>query len=254
MSRFDKARPALLARSTARSSFDWRLAPYDIDQSRPTRAALRETGVLDDDELRRARRRPRARSPAELGAGGFEFERGRRGHPHGDRAAARPRSSARSPASSTPAARATTRSPPTWRWSSRRTRCGAIELSAALMERLLELAERHRDWPMPGYTHLQRAQPVYLGHHLLAYFWMLAPRRRCASRSRSTAPRDAARLRRARRASTGRSTARRRRRPRLRARQPQLDRRRLQPRLRPRLPLRGRRSARCTSRGSARRS
>jgi argininosuccinate lyase len=42
------------------------------------------------------------------------------------------------------------------------------------MERLLELAERHRDWPMPGYTHLQRAQPVYLGHHLLAYFWMLA--------------------------------------------------------------------------------
>ena len=36
------------------------------------------------------------------------------------------------------------------------------------------LAERHRDWPMPGYTHLQRAQPVYLGHHLLAYFWMLS--------------------------------------------------------------------------------
>jgi len=50
----------------------------------------------------------------------------------------------------------------------------AIELAGAVMERLLELAERHRDWPMPGYTHLQRAQPVYLGHHLLAYFWMLA--------------------------------------------------------------------------------
>jgi argininosuccinate lyase len=41
------------------------------------------------------------------------------------------------------------------------------------MARLLDLAERHADWPMPGYTHLQRAQPVYLGHHLLAYFWML---------------------------------------------------------------------------------
>ena len=50
----------------------------------------------------------------------------------------------------------------------------ALELTAALMARLLELAEQHRDWPMPGYTHLQRAQPVYLGHHLLAYFWMLA--------------------------------------------------------------------------------
>ena len=36
----------------------------------------------------------------------------------------------------------------------------------------MELAERHLDWPMPGYTHLQRAQPVYLAHHLLAYFGM----------------------------------------------------------------------------------
>jgi argininosuccinate lyase len=44
---------------------------------------------------------------------------------------------------------------------------------AALMAALLERAEQHVDWPMPGYTHLQRAQPVYLGHHLLAYFWML---------------------------------------------------------------------------------
>ncbi len=39
------------------------------------------------------------------------------------------------------------------------------------MGTLVELAERHLDWPMPGYTHLQRAQPVYLSHHLLAYFW-----------------------------------------------------------------------------------
>jgi len=44
----------------------------------------------------------------------------------------------------------------------------------ALMGALLARAEEHLDWPMPGYTHLQRAQPVYLGHHLLAYFWMLA--------------------------------------------------------------------------------
>ncbi len=44
----------------------------------------------------------------------------------------------------------------------------------ALMAALLERAEEHVDWPMPGYTHLQRAQPVYLSHHLLAYFWMLS--------------------------------------------------------------------------------
>jgi argininosuccinate lyase len=43
----------------------------------------------------------------------------------------------------------------------------------ALMLALLAQAERHLDWRLPGYTHLQRAQPVYLGHHLLAYFWML---------------------------------------------------------------------------------
>src|SRR3954471_4371833 len=49
----------------------------------------------------------------------------------------------------------------------------ARELIVALMQRLLELAKSHRDWRMPGYTHLQRAQPVYLGHHMLAYFWML---------------------------------------------------------------------------------
>ncbi len=43
-----------------------------------------------------------------------------------------------------------------------------------LMQALLVRAEEHLAWPMPGYTHLQRAQPVYLSHHLLAYFWMLA--------------------------------------------------------------------------------
>lgn len=38
---------------------------------------------------------------------------------------------------------------------------------------LVTLAEREKDVVMPGYTHLQHAQPVRLAHHLLAYFWML---------------------------------------------------------------------------------
>ncbi len=50
---------------------------------------------------------------------------------------------------------------------------GAGAEALGLVEVLLDLAERHVDWPMPGYTHLQRAQPVYLSHHLLAYAWML---------------------------------------------------------------------------------
>ncbi|MGQ0443275.1 MAG: argininosuccinate lyase [Methylophilaceae bacterium] len=38
---------------------------------------------------------------------------------------------------------------------------------------ILELAEQHADTIMPGFTHLQVAQPVTFGHHLLAYFEML---------------------------------------------------------------------------------
>ena len=50
----------------------------------------------------------------------------------------------------------------------------AREAISGLMKELIARAEQHLDWPLPGYTHLQRAQPVYLSHHLLAYFWMLA--------------------------------------------------------------------------------
>jgi argininosuccinate lyase len=44
---------------------------------------------------------------------------------------------------------------------------------AELAGALLEQAERHLDTLLPGYTHSQRAQPVRLAHHLLAYVWML---------------------------------------------------------------------------------
>ena len=58
---------------------------------------------------------------------------------------------------------------------------------ARVMAALLLRAEEHLDWPMPGYTHLQRAQPVYVSHHLLAYFWMLARDRvRFAGAERAT--------------------------------------------------------------------
>ena len=39
----------------------------------------------------------------------------------------------------------------------------------ATMLSLLSLAKKYADLPIPGYTHLQRAQPVTVGHHLLAY-------------------------------------------------------------------------------------
>ncbi len=43
------------------------------------------------------------------------------------------------------------------------------DLQGALLRRVTE----HQNAILPGYTHLQRAQPVLLAHHLLAYFWML---------------------------------------------------------------------------------
>ncbi len=43
----------------------------------------------------------------------------------------------------------------------------------ALLDAILAVAEANRDTIMPGYTHLQRAQPVTFGHHLLAYAQML---------------------------------------------------------------------------------
>ena len=46
------------------------------------------------------------------------------------------------------------------------------EKLAELMQTLKELAEQHQDTVMPGYTHLQRAQPVTLAYHLLAYYQM----------------------------------------------------------------------------------
>ena len=44
---------------------------------------------------------------------------------------------------------------------------------AGLQSALVTLAEKHASTLMPGYTHLQRAQPITLGHWLLSHFWAL---------------------------------------------------------------------------------
>ena len=51
---------------------------------------------------------------------------------------------------------------------------GLAELLRAMQLALVGLAEKHADTIMPGFTHLQVAQPVTFGHHLLAYVEMLA--------------------------------------------------------------------------------
>ena len=47
-----------------------------------------------------------------------------------------------------------------------------VTLLNELQTVLLEKAEQHIETVMPGYTHLQRAQPISFAHHLMAYFWM----------------------------------------------------------------------------------
>lgn len=48
------------------------------------------------------------------------------------------------------------------------------EVNLCLQEALLELAAQNMDVILPGYTHMQHAQPILLAHHLMAYFWMFA--------------------------------------------------------------------------------
>ncbi|RHW38382.1 argininosuccinate lyase [Lysinibacillus yapensis] len=48
-----------------------------------------------------------------------------------------------------------------------------IELIETFQKAILNKAEQHVETIAPGYTHLQRAQPISFAHHLMAYFWML---------------------------------------------------------------------------------
>ena len=48
-----------------------------------------------------------------------------------------------------------------------------IQLIVEFQHALLEQAKAHVETIIPGYTHLQRAQPISFAHHLMAYFWML---------------------------------------------------------------------------------
>ena len=50
---------------------------------------------------------------------------------------------------------------------------GLMRGNLDLRRTLLEVAEREMGVVMPGYTHLQHAQPILFSHHMLAYFWML---------------------------------------------------------------------------------
>jgi argininosuccinate lyase len=64
------------------------------------------------------------------------------------------------------------------------------EAALGLAEALLGRARSEMGVVMPGYTHLQPAQPILLSHHLLAYFWMLARDVRRFDAARASASRS----------------------------------------------------------------
>jgi argininosuccinate lyase len=170
VSRFSLPPDPTFVALNASIGFDWRLAPYDVAQSRAHATMLASVGIIsesDRDELLGGL----DRVESELNAGEFKFldddedihmavERRLTeivGPVGGKLHTAR----SRNDQVATDMAMFT-----------RAHALRAIEALTDLQTVIVRVAEAHLDWPMPGYTHLQRAQPVYLSHHLLAYFWM----------------------------------------------------------------------------------
>ncbi len=170
MSRFGEEQDPLFRRINSSISFDWRLAEFDVEQSKAHARALAALGVLDEQELAQITE-GLDRVGGELEQGRFEFsEEDEDIHMAIERRLTEligPLGGKLHTARSRNDQVATDLALLVRAHSAR-----AVALLETLMETLVDLAERHRDWPAPAYTHLQRAQPVYLGHHLLAYFWM----------------------------------------------------------------------------------
>jgi len=171
MSRFAEPQDDAFRRLNDSLSFDRRLWPFDVQQSISHATMLGARGIISDAD-RNALLQALDAVAAEFRAGTFVFDDGdedihmaieRRVTELAGEAGGRLHTArSRNDQVATDVAMF--------------TRQAALDAGAAAMDlagTLIDLAERHLDWPMPGYTHLQRAQPVYLSHHLLAYSWML---------------------------------------------------------------------------------
>jgi argininosuccinate lyase len=187
MSRFSEPPHAAFRRLNDSIGFDWRLGPYDVEQSRAHATMLAAQGIISDadrDELLRGLEQVRG----ELADGSFPFAEGDEDiHMAIER---RVREIVGTVGGRLHTARS--RNDQVATDMAMFVRAHAHQATGAIGElagTLVDLAERHLDWPMPGYTHLQRAQPVYLSHHLLAYVWMLLrDRRRFAAVVGETGP------------------------------------------------------------------
>ena len=171
MSRFaDPQDPRFRAINTS-IGFDYRLAPHDLDQSVAHARMLNRVGILADDELAELER-GLAEVRAEIDEDRFEVK------PDDEdihMAIERRLTEIVGPVGGklhTARSRNDQVATDVALFVHERAHV-ARKMICELMGLLAQRAEEHLDWPMPGYTHLQRAQPVYLSHHLMAYFWRL---------------------------------------------------------------------------------
>jgi argininosuccinate lyase len=152
-------------------AFDWRLAPYDVQQSLAHASMLAARGIISASD-REALHSALETVATEVRDNTFVFAAG----DEDVHMAIERRVTELAGESGGRLHTARSRNDQVATDMAMFTRDAALAAKAAtleLVQTLIDLAERHIDWAMPGYTHLQRAQPVYLGHHLLAYVWML---------------------------------------------------------------------------------
>ncbi len=168
--RFQQETSALLQRYSESISFDWRLWRQDIAGSIAHSAALERAGLISEDERARIVA-GLSEIGAEIEAGKFQFKteledihmniEGELTRRIGDAGAKLHTARSRNDQIALDLRLY--------------LRDEADSLAAALREMqraLVDLGARHADVIIPGYTHLQRAQPVYFAHHLLAYVEM----------------------------------------------------------------------------------
>ena len=169
--RFKEQTAALLQSFSESISFDWRLWRHDIEGSIAHSAALEKAGLISKKE-RAQIVRGLLQIGAEMAARKFQFKTELEDIHMNIEAELTKRIGAAGAKLHTARSRNDQVALDIRLYL--RDECDAISgLLRDLQRSLVGLAERHRDIIIPGYTHLQRAQPVYFAHHLLAYVEML---------------------------------------------------------------------------------
>jgi argininosuccinate lyase len=168
--RFTEATNLLVEEYTASIPYDWRLYPYDIAGSIAHAAMLGRTGIIPDREVRRIIKGLKE-ILQEIADGRFRFSTALEDiHMNIEQRLIRKIG------------------PVGGKLHTARSRNDQVvldirmylrdevlklrQLLRDLQHTVVDLADREQETVLPGYTHLQRAQPVLFGHHLLAYYEM----------------------------------------------------------------------------------